>query len=480
MKVFPLYIFAILICLSSCNSFKALKAKAKPAYFSGSNEIFEDTVYPEQAVNYFRFPDLKGNMGESIELLPGSESKVLIQKPTLFFKENDLALVYPDEHIIVSGGYDDYTFSTVNHNRQRDAELKLFKVFRRLEQYPSVPRLTEYDLQTVFDLEKEQRNKIPIAEARSQRIFDSLTAEYKVSGQFRKFAGDFIKDKYDVSLLILYNLYGDTLKSHGLYKVKLKELLPDLNSISNKSDFNSNIRHYLNEVHSWLFTDNLLWSLPDVAEFKKCFDTIESNFKNLPRDYLLSRLMWRAYSKGLDLPVGYEKKYRHYSKDRDYKRVVNKTKRERRRTDRDQKGIENQLLLADGKTVISLEEVLANYKGKFVLIDLWGSWCMPCIRQIPYLKQLETKYSKDKIAFISISLDNQTKSWHRAMRTTGVDTTNNYLLLNANRTSFCKTYDINVIPRFLLIDPNGKVINDNTPLPADDSLVQLLDGLITK
>jgi thiol-disulfide isomerase/thioredoxin len=472
-----LLLLILLVTITSC-SYRSLVGKTKPAYFTADNEMFTDTLFPEQYIIYDNLHGIKRGRMESAELLPGNETKILINGPTLVKRQSDEALVYPDEHILIEGDYDDYTFSTLDKNPQRDRELKVFKVFRQLEKSPGLRPLPEYNLETVLKLEQEQRDKILKAEARSQQVFDSLLDVYQVSDQFRKLTKNYIRNKYDVTLAGLYELYSDTLKAHGLYKEKYRQLLPYFNNISDKEKFNSNVRSYLNYVHTWLFQGDLIWSFPDEEEFKKCFDNIENNFRGLARDYLLTGLMWRAYARGFKIPASYTKKYKRYSINKEYRKVVKRTKHERKRNDRDKKGIKNELLMADGKTTITLEGLLAQFRGKYVLIDFWASWCVPCIREMPHLKQLEEKYSNDKIAFIGISLDKQTESWHRRMRTEGIETSNNYLLLNANKTSFCKKYDVNEIPRYMLVDPNGKVINDNTPLPSNPELVVLIDSLL--
>jgi len=452
--------------------------RSKPIYFSADNEIFTDTLFPEQSIAYGSLGGINKGMGETAELLPGNETKILVHGPTIVSKQSDEALVYPSEHILIKGDYDDYTFSTVNKDTQRDNELMVFKAFRQVEKFPGIKQLTEYNLETVLKLEHEQRDKILKAETRSQQVFDSLLDAHHVSDKFRSFTRDYVKNRYDISLTFLYNVYADTLKAHGLYKEKYMQLLPYFNNISDKSKFNSNVRSYLNEVHLWLFQGDMMWSLPDEAEFKKCFDNIETNYKGLARDYLLSRLMWRANAKGLKVPAGYTKKYKRYSVNKDYKGIVKSASHERKRNDRDKKGLKNELLRADGKTTTTLEELLAQYKGKFVLIDLWASWCGPCLREMPHLKQLEETYSKDKIAFIGISLDKETESWRKRMRIEGIETSNNYLMLNANKTSFCKRYDVNAMPRYMLVDPNGKIINDNTPLPSNPELVAVIDSYL--
>ena len=55
---------------------------------------------------------------------------------------------------------------------------------------------------------------------------------------------------------------------------------------------------------------------------------------------------------------------------------------------------------ADGKTLS-----LANFKGKIVLLNFWATWCLPCIRELPSIERLQTKFSKNDFAVVAISLD---------------------------------------------------------------------------
>ena len=55
---------------------------------------------------------------------------------------------------------------------------------------------------------------------------------------------------------------------------------------------------------------------------------------------------------------------------------------------------------ADGKTLS-----LANFEGKIVLLNFWATWCLPCIRELPSIERLQTKFSKNDFAVVAISLD---------------------------------------------------------------------------
>ena len=117
------------------------------------------------------------------------------------------------------------------------------------------------------------------------------------------------------------------------------------------------------------------------------------------------------------------------------------------------------MLSAGDNKQISLEAALNQHKGKLVFIDLWASWCLPCVQEIPYVKQLVQRYAGKQIVFKSISLDKQIVTWRKAIAKYAVKKEDNYLLMNANKTSFYKQNSINEIPRFMLIGKDGKIIN---------------------
>ncbi|MFD2528915.1 MULTISPECIES: TlpA family protein disulfide reductase [Polaribacter] len=127
---------------------------------------------------------------------------------------------------------------------------------------------------------------------------------------------------------------------------------------------------------------------------------------------------------------------------------------------------------------------LDSFKGKFVYIDVWATWCGPCIQQIPYLKSLEKEYHGKNIEFISISTDEYRRSggsWEaaekkwkdfvKAKQLSGVQ------LWAGKDISFQQEYQINSIPRFILIDPQGKIVNSDAPRPSEPRLKELFTSL---
>ncbi|MHB0755814.1 TlpA family protein disulfide reductase [Polaribacter sp. M15] len=127
---------------------------------------------------------------------------------------------------------------------------------------------------------------------------------------------------------------------------------------------------------------------------------------------------------------------------------------------------------------------LDDFKGKYVYIDVWATWCGPCIQQIPYLKTLEEDYHNKNIEFVSISTDESRRSggsWEAAEQKwrdfvekrnlSGVQ------LWSGKDYSFQQAYQINAIPRFILIDPEGNIVNANAPRPSDPQLKSLFTSL---
>lgn len=121
---------------------------------------------------------------------------------------------------------------------------------------------------------------------------------------------------------------------------------------------------------------------------------------------------------------------------------------------------------------------LADLKGKYVYIDVWATWCGPCIQEIPALKKVEEQYKGKNITFVGISVDEKPNydKWKKFV--TARDLVGVQLIAdNAWKSSFVKGYDITGIPRFILLDPNGNIVSADAPRPSDKALIKLFDEL---
>ncbi|MFB9054253.1 TlpA family protein disulfide reductase [Formosa undariae] len=143
-------------------------------------------------------------------------------------------------------------------------------------------------------------------------------------------------------------------------------------------------------------------------------------------------------------------------------------------------------LFVDYVNVDGSKTSLESLRGKYVYIDVWATWCAPCKAEIPALKALEKEYHDKNITFVSLSVDDDRThggSWDKAKE--------DWLAMVADKelsgvqvmapegwkSQFVRDYKINGIPRFILIDPTGIIVDPSAPRPSDEKLKELFTSL---
>ena len=122
---------------------------------------------------------------------------------------------------------------------------------------------------------------------------------------------------------------------------------------------------------------------------------------------------------------------------------------------------------------------LSDFKGKYVYIDNWATWCGPCRAEIPHLQKIEERFHGKNIEFVSISIDEMKNhdKWKKFVddkKLGGVQ-----LMADKDwRSDFIMAYGINSIPRFILIGPDGNVVDADAKRPSDPALTAQLDELL--
>ena len=122
---------------------------------------------------------------------------------------------------------------------------------------------------------------------------------------------------------------------------------------------------------------------------------------------------------------------------------------------------------------------LESLKGKYVYIDVWATWCGPCLREIPSLKEVDKDYSNKNIQFVSISIDEPKDYEKWKAMVTDKQLVGLQLMADNNwKSKFVEDYAILGIPRFILIDPQGNIVTADAPRPSDPELRKTLDRLL--
>lgn len=131
------------------------------------------------------------------------------------------------------------------------------------------------------------------------------------------------------------------------------------------------------------------------------------------------------------------------------------------------------------KTIDDKIVTLKSLRGKYVYIDLWATWCAPCKVEIPFLQKIEEEYKNKNIHIVSISLDRQNdkKKWQdyvKDNKLTGIQ-----IMADKDFSSdFIQTFQVASIPRFILIDPEGKVVSADAARPSNPELKTQLNKLL--
>ena len=141
--------------------------------------------------------------------------------------------------------------------------------------------------------------------------------------------------------------------------------------------------------------------------------------------------------------------------------------------------VENEVLLMspDGKKT-SLSKVLSSMKGKVVYVDFWASWCRPCCAEMEPAAELRERMKGKDIEFIYLSTDEDHSKMCGSLDKLKLTGCKVYRILNPKAAKFMYEYNINLIPRYMLIDKNGKIVNDNAPRPSSKEIELILAELL--
>jgi peroxiredoxin len=103
---------------------------------------------------------------------------------------------------------------------------------------------------------------------------------------------------------------------------------------------------------------------------------------------------------------------------------------------------------------------LSEFRGRYVLVDFWASWCRPCRIQNPALVLLYQKFKGPRFEIFGVSLDQRQESWVQAIQTDGL-TWKHGSDLGYWNSAPAKLYEVSSIPYSLILDPEGKIVAKN-------------------
>jgi thiol-disulfide isomerase/thioredoxin len=126
---------------------------------------------------------------------------------------------------------------------------------------------------------------------------------------------------------------------------------------------------------------------------------------------------------------------------------------------------------------LTIAAIINRHRGKLIYIDCWASWCMPCLEEMPNATRLQQQYKGKDIVFLYLSMDKSPSAWERGMKDLPalMNDASSYLLLNNFESVFARQYNIQSIPRYILVGKDGNIISADAPRPGDPALKNILD-----
>lgn len=118
-------------------------------------------------------------------------------------------------------------------------------------------------------------------------------------------------------------------------------------------------------------------------------------------------------------------------------------------------------------------------KSKVTYVDFWASWCGPCRGEMPASQALREEYAGKGVNFVYISLDEDKDAWASSSKGFALPDAQSFVIPNAQESAIPRQFGIRSIPRYILLDAKGNVVDDDAPRPSDtESIREALDKML--
>ncbi|WP_430932446.1 redoxin domain-containing protein [Saccharicrinis sp. 156] len=226
----------------------------------------------------------------------------------------------------------------------------------------------------------------------------------------------------------------------------------DGNLVAEGSKVNDNYQNIMEELDYSTY-QNIQYKKQLSPDEKKVKDGFEAKLwkaakaypKSIPLTYFFFQKYWGADVTTLKKVLNTFSKDIHNSY---YLNDLNERYKTELKTAVGQPAPEFNLTSLDGEEIS-----ISKYKGKYLLIDFWASWCGPCRKAIPGVKEVYEEYHTKGLEIVNISTDAEKKAWLKAVEQEQMPWTQ---VRDTNGVS--EKYNVTAIPHILLISPEGKIL----------------------
>lgn len=125
----------------------------------------------------------------------------------------------------------------------------------------------------------------------------------------------------------------------------------------------------------------------------------------------------------------------------------------------------------------NFDDLVKMYEGKVIYLDFWASWCRPCKVEMPHSLKMQEKFKDKDVAFVYISTDRDANAWKKAISSLNI--TGEHYRVNRNvHTQMNEKFNVQYIPRYVLIDKKGNVVDANAKRPSNAQIADDIKKLL--
>lgn len=484
-------IFSVLMISCNRKLYKSLLSEirnSKTAVLSAKQiQLPSDTVPAIKPIGYF-YNTIYGLDENSVMSSENSPAIFFIQRPTIVYQygSGSPLVLYPDDSLNVE--YDIYaeeTFKTSDERRKEELQgfgawcVFLNQVSYKLSSFYQKPIMTDSDALIQDD---NFRTVIRNFSYLADTSILAFISKYSLSEKKINYFLDF-KKAYLLRLeLDYYWSHRKYSANENGFRSRYTEIINYFNSLKSVKDisFNfRNLRELQRQIMAYRFGVGNVYDMPSLQSYLEVTGNL---FRGVSYNYLSAHTIYTAYKNKVISSKDLLRYSRKLLKDKHYKSAIKAIAASYSRSEYYLTSTENSTFTAKSgmNSGANENEILQRFRGKLVFVDFWASWCVPCRREMPAMREIKKAYLGKDIVFITISIDQSLLSWQKAHDAEQLAAETSFLMSKKDSVFVFMNKVIDEIPRYFLINKDGSLISDNAPWPADAELRRLIDKYLSK